>query len=75
MVSSTTLLQAALSAAAVSALAMPRGFPRVTVPPEHMEVLRLRAATAVDPTAIADVVCVDRNVYAPPQRLPRPGTG
>jgi len=62
MVSSTFLLRAALGAAAVSALAMPHGFPRVTVPQEHIEVLKLRAATAVNPAAIADTVCIDRNV-------------
>jgi hypothetical protein len=48
---------------AATASAIP--FPSVTVSQDHYEVLRLRASTTVDPTAVTGTTCGDATAYIP----------
>ncbi|KAK3394720.1 hypothetical protein B0H63DRAFT_517821 [Podospora didyma] len=60
----TTLLVQSILALASMCLAMPSEYhmyPRVIVPQLHYEVLKLRAATDVNPKAALDTTCLDRN--------------
>jgi hypothetical protein len=61
MVAIRSLLQIAVLATSINALAMPKGFKRVYVPHEYLEVLSMRATSEVNPAAVSDVVCLDRN--------------
>ncbi|KAI0175893.1 hypothetical protein GGR52DRAFT_570873 [Hypoxylon sp. FL1284] len=61
MLSSTVLSSFLLVASAGLSFASPT-WPRFSVRNEHLEVLSLRASTSVDPAAVSDVNCIDRNV-------------
>lgn len=47
-------------------------YPRFTVPQSHFEVLSMRQSTPLNPRAITDTTCIDRNTYVfpPPPRPP-----
>jgi len=46
-------------------LAAPRQYPmlKVTVPQSHFEVLRMRQSIPLDPRAVSEIECIDRNAY------------
>ncbi|KAL0939140.1 uncharacterized protein CTRU02_205750 [Colletotrichum truncatum] len=50
---------------ATAALAAPAGrrWPRFTVPQQHFEVLGMRAQTEVNPSAVLEATCIDRNAH------------
>ncbi|KAF6810308.1 hypothetical protein CSOJ01_06379 [Colletotrichum sojae] len=49
---------------ATSALAAPaRKWPRFTVPQQHFEVLDMRSQADVNPTAVLETTCIDRNAH------------
>ncbi|KAJ0159274.1 hypothetical protein CTA2_10004 [Colletotrichum tanaceti] len=53
--------------AATAALAAPAGqtfkLPRFTVPQQHFEVLRMRSQEPVNPAAMLEATCIDRNAH------------
>ncbi|KAI1105288.1 hypothetical protein F4804DRAFT_145272 [Jackrogersella minutella] len=57
---STTLLQSLLLASASLSFAGPV-WPRFTIDNTHLEVLALRASTDVNPAAVTDTTCIDKN--------------
>lgn len=59
MLSVTVFVQTLLALSCVCLAAPYHMFPRVIVPQEHFEVLKLRASTSVDPNAVADTTCLD----------------
>lgn len=64
MVQVQQLLQAALllAGSAYFTLAAPTPLPHFSVPIQHFEVLEMRASTALNPHALLNVECIDRNV-------------
>ncbi|KAI0380015.1 hypothetical protein F5Y04DRAFT_104318 [Hypomontagnella monticulosa] len=59
---SAILLQSFLLIASVSlSLATPM-WPHYSIEKEHLEVLKMRASTTVNPGAVSGVTCIDRNV-------------
>lgn len=63
MLSTTLVLQLLLAISGVS-LAAPAPseyhmLPRVMVRPAHLEVLKIRASTAVNPAAVTETTCLD----------------
>ncbi|KAK0745918.1 hypothetical protein B0T18DRAFT_324512 [Schizothecium vesticola] len=54
----TLLLLPLLTLAAPS-----RKYPRFTVPQSHFEVLSMRQSTPLNPRAITDTTCIDRNTH------------
>ncbi|KAI1779789.1 hypothetical protein F4818DRAFT_400601 [Hypoxylon cercidicola] len=61
MLSSTVLTSILLAASASLSFATPV-WPHFSVEREHLEVLEIRASTSVNPAAVSDVNCIDRNV-------------
>uniref|UniRef100_L2FEW2 Uncharacterized protein n=1 Tax=Colletotrichum fructicola (strain Nara gc5) TaxID=1213859 RepID=L2FEW2_COLFN len=49
--------------AALAAPAQHRHWPRFTVPQQHFEVLGMRAQTEVNPAAVLEATCIDRNAH------------
>lgn len=45
-------------------------YPRFTVPQSHFEVLSMRQSTPLNPRAITDTQCIDRNTYVSPRPPP-----
>ena len=65
MLSTTLIVRLLLAVSGISlAAAAPAEYrmqPRVMVRPGHLEVLKLRASTAVNPAAVTDTQCLDRS--------------
>ncbi|KZL85190.1 hypothetical protein CI238_02993 [Colletotrichum incanum] len=64
----TTLIQTfVLLLTATAALAAPAGrnhkWPRFTVPQQHFEVLSMRSQEPVNPAAMVEATCIDRNAH------------
>ncbi|GJC83994.1 hypothetical protein ColTof4_07895 [Colletotrichum tofieldiae] len=64
----TTLIQTfVLLLTATAALAAPAGrhhkWPRFTVPQQHFEVLSMRSQEPVNPAAMLEATCIDRNAH------------
>jgi hypothetical protein len=61
----TTLLLAALTATICLAAPAPPQYPllHVTVPQSHFEVLRMRQLYPLEPRAVTDTECIDRNAH------------
>ncbi|KAJ2906066.1 hypothetical protein MKZ38_003103 [Zalerion maritima] len=55
----TNLLLLALAAVSTPVFALPRNIPHFSVPQEHLEVLRMRRNTDVNPNAVYDVTCIN----------------
>jgi len=62
MVGTSTLIIALVAAIGVQSYVMPHGHREVKVSLEHFEVLKMRASTAVNPAAVTNTQCIDRNV-------------
>ncbi|OTA69401.1 hypothetical protein K449DRAFT_428850 [Hypoxylon sp. EC38] len=58
---STTLLHSLLLLATASLSFASPVWPHYSVDNEHLEVLAMRASTSVNPAAVSDVTCIDRN--------------
>lgn len=60
--------------AALAAPAAHRHWPRFTVPQQHFEVLSMRAQAEVNPAAVLEATCIDRNAYVNPMFSRSPGS-
>ncbi|KAI2617518.1 hypothetical protein GGS26DRAFT_404008 [Hypomontagnella submonticulosa] len=58
----TTLLQSLLLLASASLSFSSPVWPHYSIDNEHLEVLKMRASTTVNPAAVSGVTCIDRNV-------------
>ncbi|XXG94454.1 hypothetical protein Hte_000711 [Hypoxylon texense] len=59
---SSTLLSSILLVASASLSFATPVWPHFSIENEHLEVLAIRASTSVNPAAVSDVTCIDRNV-------------
>ncbi|TDZ23690.1 hypothetical protein C8034_v012395 [Colletotrichum sidae] len=57
------LLAAAVALAAPVTRPSHSKWPRFTVPQQHFEVLTMRAQTEVNPSAVLEATCIDRNAH------------